>query len=51
VRASSCDAAAAVESVCAAFGHMMFVDGLFSGDPHPGNLLLQPLASGDKMPS
>lgn len=26
----------------AAYGHMIFVDGVFGADPHPGNLLLLP---------
>jgi len=29
-----------MERVVAAFAHMMYVDGLFQADPHPGNILL-----------
>ena len=35
-----------VESICAAFAYQMHVDGSFSGDPHPGNILVQPLPAG-----
>jgi aarF domain-containing kinase len=30
------------QSVTAAFGHQILVDGVFQADPHPGNLLLMP---------
>lgn len=32
----------AVTTVVKAYGHMMIYDGLFHGDPHPGNLMLSP---------
>lgn len=32
----------AVTTIVKAYGHMMIYDGLFHGDPHPGNLLLGP---------
>ena len=35
-----------VESICAAFAYQMHVDGSFSGDPHPGNILVQPKDDG-----
>jgi len=30
-----------MESICKAFAYQMHVDGLFNGDPHPGNILVQ----------
>jgi predicted unusual protein kinase regulating ubiquinone biosynthesis (AarF/ABC1/UbiB family) len=36
------DGPALAETITAAFGHQIMVDGLFQADPHPGNLLLLP---------
>mmetsp|Transcript_121275 Transcript_121275/g.213821 ORF Transcript_121275/g.213821 Transcript_121275/m.213821 type:complete len:984 (-) Transcript_121275:57-3008(-) len=30
-----------MERLSAAFAHQVFVDGLFNGDPHPGNMLIE----------
>eukprot|EP00746_Dinoflagellata_sp_MGD_P149183 gnl/MRDRNA2_/MRDRNA2_81254_c0_seq1.p1 gnl/MRDRNA2_/MRDRNA2_81254_c0~~gnl/MRDRNA2_/MRDRNA2_81254_c0_seq1.p1 ORF type:complete len:989 (+),score=202.81 gnl/MRDRNA2_/MRDRNA2_81254_c0_seq1:378-2969(+) len=30
-----------MERISAAFAHQIFVDGLFNGDPHPGNMLVE----------
>lgn len=30
-----------LEKISAAFAHQIFVDGLFNGDPHPGNMLVE----------
>ena len=36
------DIPATIKQLCALLGHQVLVDGLFSSDPHPGNLLLLP---------
>ncbi len=33
---------ALAETITAAYGHQILVDGLFQADPHPGNILIQP---------
>jgi predicted unusual protein kinase regulating ubiquinone biosynthesis (AarF/ABC1/UbiB family) len=40
------DKDALVAAVCAAFAHCVHVDGHFSGDPHPGNILVRPRPGG-----
>jgi hypothetical protein len=35
-----------LENVSRCFAQMMFVDGFFNGDPHPGNLLVQQAGGG-----
>uniref|UniRef100_A0A7S0NVB0 ABC1 atypical kinase-like domain-containing protein n=1 Tax=Calcidiscus leptoporus TaxID=127549 RepID=A0A7S0NVB0_9EUKA len=36
------DVSAMIKQLCAVLGHQVLVDGLFSSDPHPGNVMLLP---------
>uniref|UniRef100_A0A7S4EZP1 ABC1 atypical kinase-like domain-containing protein n=2 Tax=Chrysotila carterae TaxID=13221 RepID=A0A7S4EZP1_CHRCT len=36
------DVNAIIKQLCAVLGHQVLVDGLFSSDPHPGNVMLLP---------
>eukprot|EP00966_Prymnesium_polylepis_P331723 7387294-Prymnesium_polylepis.1 len=36
------DIGATIKQLCSLLGHQVLVDGLFSSDPHPGNLLILP---------
>jgi ubiquinone biosynthesis protein len=42
LRAEGFDLAALADRVAAVYRHMLFAEGFFHGDPHPGNLLVLP---------
>ena len=50
LQANHVDRAHLVEHISRAFAHQIFVAGFFSGDPHPGNLLVQSEGGGKHVP-